>query len=64
MRAKVIAPFWATALNGADDFDSLDVIFQSLEAWAKELRIGFGPRGWNLGLEVGIRALRLEYGLE
>ena len=43
MRAKVIAPFWATALNGADDFDSLDVIFQSLEAGAKELRIGFGP---------------------
>ena len=28
--------------------------------WAS--RLGFGPRGWNLGLGAGIWAFRLEFG--
>ena len=28
--------------------------------WAS--RLGFGPQGWDLGLEAGIWSLRLEYG--
>ena len=32
-----------------------------LEARIWASRLGFGPRGWNLGLESGILALRLEF---
>ena len=33
-----------------------------LEAGIWALRLGFGPRDWDLGLETGIWASRLEFG--
>ena len=35
-----------------------------LEAGIWALRLGFGPRDWDLGLEAGIWALRLGGGME
>ena len=35
-----------------------------LEAGIWASRLGFEPRGWDLGLEASIWALMLEYGLQ